>query len=97
MLPAGEYRFDLDFDHMLVRVRDERGTAVWLLRLTPGGGRRPLANLDTALLRFEQYGNRYVLNGIWGAGRVEGIAVTPSRIPRELAKTKVVRDRSATR
>jgi hypothetical protein len=95
--PAGEYRFLIDSDRMVVHIREERGLGIWLARLIPGASDRPKGNAEKGLLRFYKYGDRYVLNGIWRAGSAQGNAVTPSRLPRELAKTRSVRDVPATR
>jgi hypothetical protein len=95
--PAGVYRFSVDLDHMLVVIREERGLGIWLARLVPGDSSRPLRDTEKGLLRFYKYGDRHVLNGIWRAGSAQGNAVTPSRLPRELAKTRSVRDVPATR
>jgi hypothetical protein len=96
-LPAGAYRFSVEFDQKLVRITEEGGNKVWLARIVAGGSDREAANLDNGLLRFSRHGDRYLLNGVWRAGAVRGAAVMPSRLPREVAKSSGVRDVPGTR
>ena len=96
-LPAGAYRFSVEFDQKFVRITEEAGNKVWLARVVAGGSDRAAGDPNGGLLRFTRHGDRYLLTGIWGAGAVRGSAVMPSRLPRELAKSSGVRDVQGTR
>jgi hypothetical protein len=95
-LPAGEYRFTIDHDRMLTTIAPLDGSDVHLVRLVPGASERKSTAVEKGLLRFEKYGERYVLSEIWRPGSTAGKTVTGKRPPRELANAKVIRDVPAT-
>jgi hypothetical protein len=87
-LPAGAYRFSLDVDQKVVRITEENGNRVWLVRLVSGGEDRGRATIDTGLLRFKRNGNSHDLRGVFPAGSMFGKSVMPSAVPKEIGPAK---------
>jgi hypothetical protein len=87
VLPAGEYRFTVDTEHMLSRITPENSTATYMVRLVPGSSERKPDNAQAGMVRFQKLGDRYVLNGIWRSGFVMGNGVIAPHNPREMAST----------
>ena len=96
LLPAGEYRYSLDTTQTFVRIVEEYGNKIWLVRLVAGDPDRRQSNIDKGLLRFTRAGDRYYLNALWLSGSAQGKSMMPSRIPRELGKV-TLRDVQATK
>ncbi len=96
-LPAGEYRVSIDTDHMLSCVAALDNTTRFVVRILPGESRRPGGKLEEGLLRFEKYGARYVLAGIWRPGFNEGNSIARPRPLKELAGPATVLDVAASR
>ena len=96
-LPPGQYRFAIEVDRMLLKITDLDGTGIWVARLVPGGSDRHVVDLEKGMLRFHQYGGRYFLSDIWRSGTVQGNALMPSRVPKELGSAPRVRDVKATK
>jgi len=91
-VPAGEYRVTVDSERMLSIIAAMDSTDRWLILLAPGDGTRPAVGLEKGVLRFEKYGSRYILTGIWKAGWKQGNGVPHRRPPKELAGGGVVQD-----
>ena len=96
-LPAGEYRFSVDPDQRVVRIAEEHGKKIWLVRMIAGGEVRDRSDIDRGMLRFTRRGGRHDLNGLWLSGSTLGTAVMRSRVPRELSGTAMTRDVQSTR
>ena len=96
-LPAGEYRFWVDTDQQVVRIAEEHGKKIWLVRMVGGGEVRDRTEIDKGKLRFIRRGERLDLNGLWLSGSTRGTAVMRSRVPREMSGARATRDVQATR
>ncbi len=86
VLPAGEYEINVHTDLMLSRIVPLNGDAVSLVRLVPGVTDRSPAKSEKGMLRFEKFGQRYVLIGVWRPGCVAGNSVVGGRPAREYAQ-----------
>ena len=87
VLPAGDYRVMVDPEHMFTLITGTSATAPCMIRLVPGVSYRTAGSTNTGMLRFQKYGSRYTLTGIWKAGSVEGNAVIATPPPKELANS----------
>jgi hypothetical protein len=96
VLPAGEYRVTVDTDFLISRITSGTDEGV-LVQLVPGGTPRHPGKLESGMLQFHKYGERYVLSGIWRAGSIAGNEVVGARPPVEFAKAEAVRNIAATR
>jgi hypothetical protein len=91
MYAAGPYRVEVDQAQHFARITSQADGKVSFVRLQPVMTRRAADDTDHAALRFEKHGNRFILEGLWGSGKVEGNAVAQSRRMRESAKTAPIR------
>ena len=85
LLPAGEYVFVVDTNHMTSRIYLPSGLSAGFVNLVPGVTERPAAQSAKGMVRFQRYGEKYILTGIWRAGWVSGNEVSGRRHSRELA------------
>jgi hypothetical protein len=96
-LPPGEYRFSVDSDQRVVRITEEHGRKMWLVRMIAGGEVRDLHEVDKGMLRFTRRGQFRDLDGLWLSGSTLGNAVMRSKVKRELSAAPVKRDVVPTR
>ncbi len=89
VLPAGQYRVEVDPASNRMRLRRADGEAGAYLSVYIAY--KPQApNMGT--LVFHKYGNSHFLQGVWGAGRSWGYEVPASEAEREMVKVKVTRE-----
>ncbi|MGP8245208.1 MAG: hypothetical protein ACLQVN_11910 [Bryobacteraceae bacterium] len=84
----GHYWFNVDINRMQLTIHSRTTTATSVVRLAPGGVMKDATKPDTGMLRFEKWGSRYFLVGIWRPGTYEWNNVVPSRRLMESAKAE---------
>ncbi|HEV2446730.1 MAG TPA: hypothetical protein VGS58_12440 [Candidatus Sulfopaludibacter sp.] len=92
VLPPGEYRMSVDTDHMMLRIDPVADTTVTIVRFSVGGDSRSAAKVNDGMLRFQRYGARYFLIGVWKPGALDGNNLTPPKHLVEAAKVEPPRD-----
>jgi len=85
-LPAGQYVFKMTGQFGVLQFWSQQDTKIEHVYLKPGFVLREDANVAEGKLIFRQYGNTYVLNGVWGPDSREGRVLKTSKTEIELAK-----------
>lgn len=91
VLPAGQYQFSVEPRQTLTRIVPVDSRKVSFAMLS-AGEYRSAATLEKGLLRFEKYGQHYILSAIWGAGSQAGNRVVGAKRPVEYTKADGVTD-----
>ena len=92
VLPPGEYRMSIDAEHLMLRIEPAAENSMKIVRFSVGGDSRSAAKVNEGMLRFQRYGARYFLIGVWKPGALDGNSLTPHRRLVQAAKVETPRD-----
>ena len=92
----GQYWINVNIERMQMVVTSPTSTSTAIVHLAQGGAERSPAKAGDGMLRFQKWGNRYFLVGVWRAGSIEGDGIALSSSLVESAKAEAGSETTAT-